>query len=75
MVKVLAALVASLAFCTTLASAADAADRLVSTSGTDSGNCTVTDCATVQYAVDQAITGDTVLIGTGSFVGNVNVNK
>ena len=44
-----------------------AATRLVSIGGSDSGNCTVTPCATLTYAIGQAVNGDTISVGAGSF--------
>lgn len=44
-----------------------AATRHVSVSGTDSGTCEVSPCATVSYALDQAVSGDSIRIGAGTF--------
>lgn len=46
-----------------------AATRHVSPTGSDSGDCTdsLTPCATIVYAVQQTIAGDTVQIGTGVY--------
>jgi uncharacterized repeat protein (TIGR01451 family) len=53
-----------------------AATRLVTTSGSDSGNCTVVACATISYAIGQASNGDTISVGPGTFAsGSINVNK
>lgn len=53
-----------------------AATRLVTTSGSDSGNCTVTACATITFAIGQASNGDTISVGPGTFTsGSINVNK
>src|SRR5215212_6257936 len=55
-----------------------AATRLVAVGGTDAGNCTVTPCATLTYAIAQAATNDTIDVGPGTFNngGNpVNVDK
>lgn len=41
--------------------------RLVSTTGADTGNCTSTPCATVNYAYSQAQPGDTVQLAAGSY--------
>ena len=56
---------------------ADGATRLVSTSGANSGNCTSSACATVQYAINQAVADDTISIGSGSFstAAAISVNK
>jgi len=51
-----------------------AATYFVTASGTDVGDCTVTPCATVQYAIDQhrlsPTPTDVIDIGPGTFVGN-----
>ncbi len=70
--KFLLALVACIAVLVTGAAAADAATRLVAAGGTDSGDCTVTACATVQYAIDQSVATDTVDIGPGTFTSTGN---
>jgi len=44
-----------------------AATRLVTAGGADSGNCTVTPCATLTYAIGQASGGDTISVGAGTF--------
>jgi hypothetical protein len=44
-----------------------ATDRLVSTLGTDTGDCSSSACATIEYAWSQASPGDTVSIGAGTF--------
>jgi hypothetical protein len=41
--------------------------RLVEQDGVDSGNCTVDPCATIQYAVDQASAGNTVVVAAGTY--------
>ena len=40
----------------------------VSTTGTDTGDCLVTDCATLGYALTQAAAGDTIVIRTGTYL-------
>jgi hypothetical protein len=63
------------------ANTALAYDRFVSTTGTDSGDCMSGDCATVNYAVGQAIAGDTIFIRPGTYdLGNesgecINISK
>jgi hypothetical protein len=49
--------------------------RIVATDGTDTGNCTVDPCLTIQYAVDQATAGDTVQVGGGTFAEGVLIRK
>jgi hypothetical protein len=49
--------------------------RLVSTSGTDTGDCVSTPCETLQYAVDQADSGDTVSVGAGTYAQSVQITK
>lgn len=44
-----------------------AAVRLVATAGVDAGDCTVAPCATFTYAIGQAVNGDTIDVGPGSF--------
>ncbi len=70
--KFLLALVACIAVLVTGAAAADAATRLVAAGGTDAGDCTVSACATVQYAIDQSVATDTVDIGPGTFTSTGN---
>jgi hypothetical protein len=57
------------------AAAASAATRAVSTSGSDSGNCVGTPCATIGYAVDQAGNGDTISVTAGTYGESVRVEK
>ncbi|MBL1127171.1 MAG: hypothetical protein HND44_01485 [Chloroflexi bacterium] len=61
---------------TTLA-APQATTRYVATTGADSGNCSspASPCATIQYAHDQAVAGDTIQIAAGTYVGNVVLNR
>jgi hypothetical protein len=47
----------------------------VSTTGTDSGNCQVHACKTIQYAVDKAIPGDTVKVASGRYNQTVAITK
>jgi hypothetical protein len=44
-----------------------AAQRFVATTGTNSGNCSVTPCLTLAYACTQATSGDLIQIGPGTF--------
>lgn len=53
-----------------------AATRLVTTGGADAGDCTVAPCATINYAVGQAVNGDTISVGPGTFASSpININK
>ena len=52
------------------------ATRLVSTGGTDSGDCTVSPCGTIAYAISQAAPGETVSIAAGTYTQpGITVNK
>ncbi len=61
--------------CAVAPAGATAATYLVAEDGTDTGDCTVDPCATVQYAIDQHRVAptpeDVIQIGPGDFVGNV----
>ena len=61
--------------CAVAPAGATAATYLVAEDGTDTGDCTVDPCATVQYAIDQHRVAptpvDVIEIGPGDFVGNV----
>ena len=50
----------------------------VDSSGTDTGDCTASPCATVQYAIEQhrltASTGDVIDVGAGSYAQDVEAN-
>jgi parallel beta-helix repeat protein len=52
-----------------------AAVRLVDVSGVDSGDCSSSPCATVNYAISQATAGDTISVGAGTYAEAVVVNK
>jgi predicted outer membrane repeat protein len=59
-----------------LAAPALAATRLVDgATGSDSGNCTVSACATIAYAIDQAIGGDTIDIADSVYTEMLTVDK
>jgi len=45
-----------------------AAIRLVSTSGSDSEDCSATPCQTIAYAIDQAQVGEQLLISRGQYI-------
>jgi hypothetical protein len=44
-----------------------AATRLVAVGGVDAGDCTGAPCATLSYAIAQAVDGDTIDVGPGTF--------
>jgi len=44
-----------------------AGTRLVSTTGTDSGDCIASPCKTIQFAIDQAVDGDTIQVSSGTY--------
>jgi hypothetical protein len=44
-----------------------ASTRLVSTTGSDSGACTGSPCATIAYAITQATSGDTINVAAGTY--------
>ena len=49
---------------------------LVSTSGTDSGDCSSRPCGTITYAISQASSGDTIDIAAGTYSEvNITVDK
>lgn len=48
---------------------ADPGTLYVAPTGNDSGNCSSSPCKTVQYAVDQAQSGDVIKIATGTYTG------
>jgi hypothetical protein len=57
------------------ATGAPASTRYVSPTGTDAGNCTVSACRTIGYAVGQAIPGDTVSVAAGTYPESVTLTK
>ena len=50
----------------------NAATLYMSTVGTDSGNCTVSACLTLQYTMNQQASGDTIIISNGIYRGTAN---
>ncbi len=62
------------------ASALFSADRYVATTGSDAGNdCSImgSPCATIQHAVDQSLSGDTIHVAAGTYpvAGLVTIDK
>jgi len=58
------------------ASASAAINTLhVSPTGADIGNCVASPCKTIQYAVNQAVAGDTVRVGKGTYHETVAITK
>jgi hypothetical protein len=55
--------------------AAAAATRLVSPSGSDSGDCVASPCATIGFAVSQAGAGDTISVAAGTYAESVLIDK
>lgn len=72
-------LVAAIALAIAVAApaSASAATRYVTTSGSDSTDCTnnAAPCKTIMYAVSQATDGDVIQIGTGQFYEEVATSK
>ena len=64
-------------FTSTLQVHALGTERYVATTGTDIGNCSVlaNPCATVQYAVTNAVAGDIVNVAAGTYTESIIVNK
>src|SRR6266542_23059 len=54
-----------------------ASTRYVSPSGADSGNClnSATPCKTFTHAISQAVAGDTISAGVGTYTDNVMVDR
>lgn len=53
--------------------AAAGTDRYVSNTGADAGNCSVSPCFTIQYAVNQSVGGDTINVAAGTYNEQVKV--
>ena len=49
-----------------------APNLVVSTTGSDTGNCLVTPCHTLGYAISQAAAGDTITIDAGTYLQSNN---
>lgn len=54
-------------------SALAATTRLVANGGVDVGDCSVAPCATIQYAVDQSVPGDTISVAAGTYNEQVEI--
>jgi len=52
---------------------AQATTRFVATTGVDVGDCSVAPCATIQFATDHAMPGDTVRVAAGIYDENVSI--
>jgi hypothetical protein len=48
--------------------------RHVAPGGSDSGNCSVTACATIAYAIGQAADADTISLAAGTYTENLSIN-
>jgi hypothetical protein len=68
-VALMSVAVASLA----AAAVASPATRYVTTHGVDTGDCTLTPCHTIGYAVSQSASGDTIKVGPGTYAETVTV--
>lgn len=53
---------------------AQAVTRLVATTGADVGDCSVSPCATIQFAVGVAAPGDTILVSPGTYAGSIGIS-
>lgn len=59
-----------------LSATATAQTRLVSTVGTDTGDCSAAACATIAYAISQAAAGDTISVAAGIYTqSDIAVDK
>ncbi len=52
-----------------------AVDRLVATTGTDSGDCSVGNCLSITYAISQASAGDRILVASGTYSEAITIDK
>lgn len=60
---------------TTVSGTQAVGSRLVTPGGTDAGDCTLLPCATVTYAIEQALPGDTVLVTAGTYREHLIIDK
>ncbi len=52
-----------------------ASTRLVSPTGTDTGNCTVNPCKTIGYAIGQSVSGDIISVAAGTYAEHLVVDR
>ncbi len=57
------------------AQASNPSTEHVSTTGTDTGNCIASPCATINYAISQAPAGTTIKVAAGSYNQTVDISK
>ncbi len=64
-------------FGVTNSASAQASSRYVAISGTDAGNCSssASPCRTIQYAVNQSVSGDRILVAQGSYTYNAGADN
>ena len=55
--------------------AEDTSDLFVSKSGIDSGDCSSSPCLTIEYALDQAQSGDSIHVSEGTYNVNLSITK
>jgi hypothetical protein len=72
--RVSSAAIAAVTVALLLPAGAAATVRKVAPSGSDSSNCAVSVCKTIQYATDQAANGDTVEIAAGTYEETVETS-
>lgn len=52
-----------------------AVDRVVSPTGTDTGDCSAGNCLTITYAISQASAGDRILVASGTYSEAITIDK
>lgn len=57
------------------AAPAAATNRIVDPAGSDTGDCSATACATIQFAVDASVAGDVIEVHAGTYIGDIVLNK